>query len=84
MRYFWIFAFAPFIFCSPQFKESKGLNSNIEIEPKELYAAFTSLEKEFLQKNGFFSQKSQYKKFSDLYKSLKNRSLPIYVTTDCV
>jgi hypothetical protein len=84
MRYFWIFAFAPFIFCSAQFKESKGLNSNIEIEPKELYAAFTSLEKEFLQKNGFFAQKSQYKKFSDLYKSLKNRSLPIYVTTDCV
>ncbi len=84
MRYFWIFAFAPFIFCSGQLKESKGLNSNIEIEPKELYTAFTSLEKEFLQKNGFFAQKSPHKKFSDLYKSLKNRSLPIYVTTDCV
>jgi len=65
--------------------DKKGFEQHaLEIEPKELYVTFTSLEKEFLQRDGFFAQKSQYKKFSDLYKSLKNKSLPIYVTTDCV
>jgi hypothetical protein len=81
MKYFWIFV--PLIFCAGQKIEAKTF-SETEIEPKELYAAFTSLEKEFLQKNGFFVQKSPHKKFSDLYKSLKTRSLPIYVTADCV
>ena len=54
------------------------------IEPTELYATLTSAEKELLQQNGFFARKSQYPKFSALYKYLKDKSLPIYVTTDCV
>ena len=54
------------------------------IEPNELYETLTSAEKESLEQNGFFARRSQYPKFSALYKYLKDKSLPIYVTTDCV
>ncbi len=54
------------------------------IEPNELYETLTSAEKKLLEQNGFFVQRSQYPKFSALYKYLKDKSLPIYVTTDCV
>ncbi len=54
------------------------------IEPTELYKTLTSAEKTLLEQNGFFARKSEYPKFSALYKYLKDKSLPIYVTTDCV
>jgi len=54
------------------------------VEPKEIYDSFAVEQKTLLQKFGFFAEKSTHKKFSDLYKSLKDRNLPIYVTTDCV
>lgn len=54
------------------------------IEPLELYETLTPAEKTVLGQNGFFARKSQFPKFSALYKYLKDKSLPIYITTDCV
>lgn len=74
----------PLLLYAGKKEETFEFGLDVDIEPKELYETFTPHEMEFLQENGFFARKSSHKKFSDLYKSLKDRNLPIYVTTDCV
>ncbi|UCG92435.1 MAG: DUF3160 domain-containing protein [candidate division WOR-3 bacterium] len=70
--------------CPVPMKEGSLTIKPEKIEPQELYDSFSSAERDILLKYGFFAQKSTHKKFSDLYKSLKDRNLPIYITTDCV
>jgi len=84
MRNYVMIFLLPFIFCSAQKKGGSPTIKSSQIEPKELYNSFTAAEKEILLKYAFFARKSPHKKFSGLYKSLKNKNLPIYVTTDCV
>ncbi len=83
MKYYVILSLLPFLLCFGE-RRKTTIFSESTIEPRELYVTFTSIEKEFLQENGFFAQKSPHRKFSTLYKSLKEKSLPIFVTTDCV
>lgn len=46
--------------------------------------SFGEEEKALLLKNGFFASPSSYKQMYDIYKELKERQVPIFVTTDCV
>ena len=81
MRNYGMLFLLPFFF---GFGMGKKADLATDIEPEALYESFTPVEKEFLQNSGYFAQKSPNRKFSELYKSLKKQSLPIYVTTDCV
>jgi hypothetical protein len=83
MKYYVILALLPLLFCSAQKGEMNIFNEK-EVEPHTLYTTFTPHEKTLLQKNGFFARKYPERKFSELYKGLKDNSIPIYVTTDCV
>lgn len=70
--------------CPVPMKEESLTITPGKLEPQELYGSFSSGERDILLKYGFFARKSTHKKFSDLYKSLKDKNLPVYVTTDCV
>ncbi len=72
-----------FLFCTVQ-EANAATSYGSALEPSELYATLTTAEKELLQQNGFCARKSPYLMYSTLYKSLKDKSLPIYVTSDCV
>lgn len=83
MKHFACFVLLPFLFCAAQNKEARIFDASA-LEPQELYTSLPSQQKELLQKNGFFAQKSPHQTFSELYQQLKQRSVPVYVTTDCV
>ncbi len=83
MRYSVILTLFTLMLCTGQ--EGRAATSHKSaLEPNELYATLTTAEKELIKQTGFCARKSRYLKYSDLYKSLKDRSLPIYVTSDCV
>ncbi|MCK4591472.1 MAG: DUF3160 domain-containing protein, partial [Candidatus Latescibacteria bacterium] len=45
---------------------------------------FTEQEKTLLLENGFVAAPTSYKQLHDVYKMLKEREVPIFVTTDCM
>jgi len=72
------------LFCTAQKKQRGSMPGRYDFEPAELYSLLSPSEKVFLQDFGFFAKRAPYKKYCDLYESLKSNGLPIYVTTDCV
>ncbi len=48
----------------------------------KIFNSLSPKEEKMINDFGFFARKSNFKKFSELYKSLKEKNLPIYVTTD--
>ena len=72
------------LFCTAQKKQMGSVPGHYDFTPVELYNSLSVSEKVILHDFGFFAKKSSYKKYSDLYESLKQSGLPIYITADCV
>ena len=71
MKQFVFVILLPFLFCAAQKREANIFDASA-LEPRELYTSLSPEQQEFLQKNGFFAQRSPHRKFSELYKYLRN------------